>query len=257
MSFDIGKILGEWPYEPDKISARLIEGEDGREKIQLRLDLGLLQMETTGRPDGDQPHECESLLAHHQRRLQKHRERYGSDEGFELEESDCEELRNEAVMYYHRYLAEFVLERFEAVVRDTKRNLRLMDFLAAHAKEESDRQAMERYRPYVIMMHTRARALGAFREDRPRAALAAVKRGIDRIKEFYGRSDDDMETAHAGELSILGAMEKELSAQLPVDPVERLRKELSRAVREERYEDAAALRDQLREMVDEDSPPEG
>ena len=36
--------------------ARKIVGEDGKEKLQVRLDLGLLQMELNGRPDGERPH---------------------------------------------------------------------------------------------------------------------------------------------------------------------------------------------------------
>ncbi len=31
------------------------EGDDGRDVIQMRVDLGILQMETNGRPDGNQP----------------------------------------------------------------------------------------------------------------------------------------------------------------------------------------------------------
>ena len=34
---------------------RFVAGDDGREKIQMRIDLGLIQMETTGRPDGERP----------------------------------------------------------------------------------------------------------------------------------------------------------------------------------------------------------
>ena len=45
VSKDIGSILDGWPHESGKISVRKIRGEEGRVKIQLRLDLGLLQME--------------------------------------------------------------------------------------------------------------------------------------------------------------------------------------------------------------------
>ena len=45
MTLDIGHILNDWPYEPEKISARLIQGDDEHQKIQVRLDLGVLQME--------------------------------------------------------------------------------------------------------------------------------------------------------------------------------------------------------------------
>ena len=52
MSKDLGPILGDWPHEPGQITVRKIRGTDGRVKIQLRVDLGLLQMEADGRPDG-------------------------------------------------------------------------------------------------------------------------------------------------------------------------------------------------------------
>ena len=51
MSSDIEPIISDWPYRPDEITVRVIEGLDGQRKIQLRLDLGVLQMEFDGRPD--------------------------------------------------------------------------------------------------------------------------------------------------------------------------------------------------------------
>ena len=52
MSFDISHLLSKWDYKPGEISVRRIKGRDGQEKIQLRVDLGILQMNTEGRPDG-------------------------------------------------------------------------------------------------------------------------------------------------------------------------------------------------------------
>ena len=161
MSMDIGDILNDWPYESSQVMARRIHGDDGRDKIQLRLDLGILQMECTGRPDGRRPHGYESLLEYHEHQARRAAER---GEELDLDEAACEELRHEANMYYHRYLAEFVLEEFEAVERDTLRNLRAFDFCNTHAREEADRDAMEQYRPYVLMMHTRARARAALQD---------------------------------------------------------------------------------------------
>ena len=43
---------------------RIVPGDDGREKLQMRIDLGLLQMELDGRPDGQRPAGAESLLDH-------------------------------------------------------------------------------------------------------------------------------------------------------------------------------------------------
>src|SRR5260370_1403715 len=68
MSLDLNTILKDWPHENGNVKVRKIAGLDGREKLQLRVDLGVLQMEMTGRPDGQRPHNCESLLEYHQRR---------------------------------------------------------------------------------------------------------------------------------------------------------------------------------------------
>ena len=49
--FDIAAILNGWEYDPDDVTVRIIEGLDKKPKIQMRLDLGLLQMEYSG-PSG-------------------------------------------------------------------------------------------------------------------------------------------------------------------------------------------------------------
>jgi hypothetical protein len=246
MNVDITSILDEWPYEPNRVSARRIRGRDGRDKIQLRLDLGLLQMDCQGRPDGHRPNGCESILEFFEKRLRDWRTEHGDDAGFCLDESDCQQLRSEAVMYYHRYLAEFVLEEYDNVARDTRRNLRAMDLCWHYAQSEVDREAMEQYRPYVIMMHTRARALKAWQDGRIRGALAVIRRGLRNLTALQEDPADPLpEEDSSEEVQVLQAMEKELQQRLPVDPVEQLRQQLNRAVREERYEDAADLRDRL------------
>ena len=68
MSKDIGHILEGWPYEGDGTSVRIVTGDDGQEKIQLRIDLGLMQMEFNGRPDGQRPQGYESWLEYYRER---------------------------------------------------------------------------------------------------------------------------------------------------------------------------------------------
>jgi hypothetical protein len=254
MNLDIGSILNDWPFENGQVTARRIQGRDGREKIQLRLELGLFQMEIDGRPDGQRPHGFDSLLAYYEHQLQNHKEQSGSDRGFILDEQACELLRSESLMYYQRYLAEFVLEDFEAVGRDTLRNLRLMDFCAAYAQDESDRYALEQYRPYVLMMWTRARANLALAENRFKAAMAILRAGIEKIGQFYRRLGQPEMARESGEIAILKGMAHEVQARIPVDPLQQMRKQLDKAVREERYEDAAGLRDQLRRAAQERKP---
>ena len=254
MSPDITRILQGWPFEPGQVTARRIRGEDNRELIQLRLDLGLLQMEVAGRPDGQRPHGFESLLEYHEQQLERYREQHGGEGGFQLDERDCEMLRAEAVMYYHRYLAEFVLEDYESVERDTRRNLRVMDFCLAHAADAGDRHALEQFRPYVIMMCTRARTLMAFRQGHNAEAMECIRTGIEGIRKVYRERGQPEKESH--ELSVLRDMVREIEQHLPMDPARKLRKALSQAVREERYEDAADLRDQLRELTGETPSPD-
>jgi hypothetical protein len=256
MSLDITGILADWPYEPGQISARRIQGADGREKIQLRLDLGLLQMEAAGRPDGQRPHGHESLLDYYEHQLQTHASESGSAETFTLDERACETLRGEGMMYYHRYLAAFVLEDYDLVERDALRNLRLMDFCNRHAEDSSDKYLLEQYRPYVLMMCARARGQRALRDSRPKAGLAAVQKGIEEIETFYRRYDQEKMVASSAELAILRALAKELEARIPVDPLQKLNDDLDKAVREERYEDAVHLRDRIRQLT-EPEPPAG
>src|SRR5258708_39549209 len=53
---DITPVLKGWDYEPGTINVRKVAGADGSPKLQMRLDLGVLQMEMTGRPDAVRPH---------------------------------------------------------------------------------------------------------------------------------------------------------------------------------------------------------
>ena len=62
MNFDISPLLNEWEYQPGQIGVRQFKGKDGIQKIQLRVDLGILQMNAHGRPDGKTPNGHESLL---------------------------------------------------------------------------------------------------------------------------------------------------------------------------------------------------
>ena len=249
MSQDITRIIKDWPYDPGQISARRIMGDDGREKIQLRLDMGILQMEIDGNPAGERPHGHESYLAYYEHVCERHGLKSSPEDDFRLDEEACEFIRAESVMYYHRYLAEFILEDYQSVVRDTTRNLRAMDFCAAYASDDADRATMEQYRPYVIMMRTRASGLLALGDNRPKTALAAVRKGISEIKHFYKRHEEAEEFLDAGEISILKGLAREISRRIPVDPVVRLKRKLAKAVREERYEDAAHLRDRLRGLA--------
>ena len=98
-------------------------------------------------------------------------------------------------MYYHRYLSLFVLEDFPGVVRDTARNLRLLDLCGKYADEEQDRLVLEQYRPYIVMMHARAEASLYFQEHKYPEALEKIEVGLLRSRTSSPVSDRKRPTA--------------------------------------------------------------
>ena len=241
MSFDLSDLLRDWPYEPGQLQVRKITGSDGREKLQLRLDMGVLQMEMAGRPDGRQPHGVESELEFQAERA----EQEGKD--FELSEEDVGELQAEGVQYYHRYLALFQLGDWQSVIRDTKRNLDMFAFVAKYAPDDESSWSVQQFRPYVLMMNTRAKANLALERDDMDAAIALVEKGISKIEKFVKDHNRDGE-ADLSEINSLSEWLGELRKLKPMTPVEKLNRELERAVQDEKYERAAELRDALRAL---------
>jgi hypothetical protein len=241
MSFDLSDLLRDWPYEPGQLQVRKIVGSDGREKLQLRLDMGVLQMEMTGRPDGREPHGVESELEFQVERA----EQAGGE--FELSEDDVGELQAEGVQYYHRYLALFQLGDWAGVIRDTKRNLEMFSFVAKHSPDDDTAWSVQQFRPYVLMMNTRAKANLALEKDDVDAAIALVEKGIATIEKFLKDNNRDGEEDNS-EVKSLAEWIGELRKLKPLTPVEKLRKEMERAVEDEKYERAAELRDAIRNM---------
>jgi len=242
---DLRMVTDGWPYVPGQISVRKVRGADHRIKIQMRIDLGVLQMEVTGRPDGYRPFDYDSLLEYHRDRVEAYRRRNGSDLGFNLDADECREIREEAIQYYQRYLANFVLEDYEAVARDTKRNLDVLDLCATYAAEDEDRYALESYRPYIIMMYRQSKALSFMRQNAHRSALAQVEAGIKTIRGLFKKTGQMKAYTISGEAQVLRTLRREIKRHLPADPVRQLKRQLKRAIDRERYEDAARLRDEL------------
>lgn len=243
MSKDIIPILDGWDHDPDELQVRIIPGADGRDKLQMRLDLGLLQMELSGRPDGRRPDGFESLLDVHDARLR------GADAGdFVLDGPACAALLREGLQYYHRYLALFHLQRYDLVARDTARNLRLFAFVRSHAARPRDALQFDQYRPYVTMMHARALALQELARDHPAAALQRIDEGIAGIRAFlrdYGQAEHE---AQCRELGFLQDWRREVQGQRRPGPLELLEQQLVRAVDLEQYEEAARIRDQIQRL---------
>jgi hypothetical protein len=247
LSDDIQVILNNWDFDPDQFKVRVIRGDDGRDKIQMRIDLGLRQMEMTGRPDGQEPFGFESLLDYFQAQA---KDAGARGVPFALDHDACEALMLEGLQYYHRYLSGYHLELFDLVARDTARNLRLFAFVARHAERDRDKLEFEQYRPYVEMMYARAIASKALQDGDHAGALAAIDDGIEAIRRFLREYHQEERENRCSELRSLMKWRREVDKGRPVGRVERLKRELDEAVRLELYEDAARIRDRIRRLSD-------
>lgn len=242
MSLDLNDILSNWPHEPGGLQVRRIDGSDGKPKIQLRLDLGVLQFELNGRPDGSEPYGMESLLEYHQQRAKEAEE---AEEKFELSEDEVGELQSEGIQYYHRYVALFQLGDWHAVARDTRRNLDMFNFVEKYAVDEELAWSVQQFRPYVLMMSTRAKASLALEKDDAEAAIGLVEKGIKTIQKFLTDADEEDHIKENVEIASLREWMKELKKKRKISPLEKLRKEMEAAIKAEQYERAASLRDEI------------
>ncbi len=245
MSLDLNTILKDWPHQNGSIKVRKILGLDGREKLQLRIDLGVLQMELSGRPDGIRPYGCESLLEYHQRRAARVEEQ---GETYELTAEQCAELQQEGIQYYHRYLSLFQINDFVGVVRDTQRNLDLFDFVTAHTEREEVSWTLQQFRPYVLMMNTRGKASIFLSRGKFAEAMAEIERGRDVIREFFQRSNFPELATRSSEIHFLDEWLEEVRAKRPLSKIEIMQREMESAVAKELYERAAQLRDAIKQL---------
>jgi len=248
MSFDISALLDQWDYLPGQVVVRKFRGKDGQEKIQLRVDLGLLQMNAQGRPDGKRPYGRESLLEYYQDCLGKFkREHAGDDCDFRLTAEDCSRLQQEFIQYHHRYICLFQLEEFDAVIEDTERNLNVFNFVEKYASMD-DGWALQQFRPQCLMMRIRARGAVALKEDRYDQVIRLVESGLEEIRQFYRDHERQDLMEQSVEIQSLEVWLEEIQSKRPMTAREKLESALNEAVKNEDYEKAALVRDKLRRM---------
>jgi hypothetical protein len=257
MSQDISTILGEWPYEPDDVMVRLVPGEDGKNKLQLRVDLGILQMELDGRPDGIRPEGEESWLDYYERLQRRHDEFQPENPPFSLKLEDCTRLWREAVQYYHRYLSFWHLNMYELCARDTQRNLHLFAFVRTFAEDDRMKMQFDQWRPYVSMMYTRAVAMPQVLKKSYREAFNTIESGIEAIRDFLEEYNQSHRAEECVELVSLEnwrdellAHEEAAAAAEPKSKIQLLRQKLEKAIAAEEFEDAARLRDEIRDYAE-------
>jgi hypothetical protein len=249
MSFDISHLLDDWEYQPGQVVVRRFKGRDGRDKIQLRVDLGMLQMNAEGRPDGKRPFGQPSLFEHYRARLHRHVAAHdGSDEGFTLKAEDCVRLQLEALQYHHRYICFLQLEDYDAVVRDAERNLAVFEFVGRHAESEELAWSLRQFQPQLLMVLTRASAEQSLATGDYAAAVGHIEDGLEKIRAFYREHMRAELLEQSCDIQSLEKWLSEVRARRPLSEREKLEQALLDAVKREDYEQAAQMRDALRQL---------
>jgi len=254
MNLDLNELLDDWDCSGDEVFARIVRSQDGEEVVQLRVDLGMLQMFLDGRPDGMRYHGLPSVYDYF-----KHEKRVGYD----LSEEDWRELHRELQQYNYRRLAfsslaeqalrEEDFERGQAYLRRTLRDIeRCLEIL--HQLEENDEEWDS---PLAILVPTlifnRARLLTRLRiaEERIDEAIEEVELGIRDLSRALAEAGFDEEQREQNPaVAYLCQMGRRLREQHGI--TQTLKERLDEAIEREDFETAAQLRDELRRRRQDD-----
>jgi hypothetical protein len=243
---DLREILKAWPYDPEN-DARVVVGKDGRQLLQVRTPLGIEQMEMDGRPDGARPHGMESALEFQVMRLATAQAAAHESE-FELSPEACAELFNEGTLYYFRYVRLFQLRDWTRTVRDTTRNLRAFDLVHKYAEREEDQMFLEKWRPYILRVQWSASALAQLDKGFFDKALRIAREGLQNVQELADMDDETFVYERERSVTALTELAEQIEKNRPMTQLEKLEKQLHRAVDQQEFERAAQLRDEIKEL---------
>jgi len=254
MPEDLEKFLKAWEYDPtdEGANVRIILGEDGLERIQLRVRFGVLQLHADGSPETG----GESLLDQVNRELADYRARKGSDGGFQINDFKTAQISQEIMDYYQRRVCFFLLGDYRRAARDAEHNLDLMRLLKKYSVDQQTTLSHDRYRAFVLMDRARAAAMIAVDEREVERAMVEIDDGIAAIEAFYREYSRDDLLEKSNEIEVLRDLKAELrrehgAAMTDADRLQALKDEQARAVAHEEYEKAARLRDEIARLQKE------
>jgi len=207
--------------------------------------LGIEQYELEGRPDGARPHGMESALEH---TLSKLEEATQKGKEFELQPEQCGELFNEGTLYYFRYVRLFQLKDWARTIRDTARNLRVFDLVKRYARREEDRLYLEKWRPYILRVNRSAAVMLQLEHQHFEEALRLANEGVKQIENLEEVDDETFEFEKDRSLTALRELAAQIQKNRPLSEIEKLEKQLNRAIERQEFERAAQLRDKIRAL---------
>jgi hypothetical protein len=237
---DIDKVLQDWPFEEHRLRLRVVEASDGREVIQIRVELGVLQLETVGRPDGMDPEGCTSYLDHLYNLDSQ------SKDSLRLTEEQCLETDREFLLYHYRRMCWDALGHGEEAMADLNHALSLLEFVQSRVQESPWIESHRQQCLEAVYRRVRGIVRKSLRAGRTDRAVQDLNDGIDRLKSLRVPAGDGptSESRHVllyAEKLLRLRQKLEDNVATPLD----LEAQLAEAIKEERYEVAAQLRDRI------------
>jgi len=233
----LDQLLSDWPFSAGQILVRQIQGEDGRDLLQMRVDMGIIQMEISGRPDGAR-FEVSDTYYDYLAALS-----FAEGEAFQLDEQRCIEIDREFYQFYHRRICWLTLKRYREAAQDAQHTLSLMDFSSAYSPDPEWSLLHEQYRPFVIFHKIQALALIELEETNPEDAIQVIDQGLRDLAAVFEKHDASEHFEEDTFVMKLREMRESVKEHYELGPT--LTEQLAEAIAAEQYELAAELRDRI------------
>ncbi len=247
MTLDLDELTFGWDCPPGELRARVVVGRDGLELVQLRVDLGVMQMCAEGRPDGNRFHGLPSA-----REYIEHESRVG---GERLEAADWQELERELIQTNYRRLAystaaedAFQDDQEEDACRFVRQALADIEICLVDLRLLSRQQCVTiehpSLRPTLVFDRARLSAQLSIVEGDHELAVEQAEAGAVYLEELLAEleMDEDQREEDPG-LRYLRGLSQQLRKEYGVGQT--LRERLEEAIEKEDFEAAARLRDEL------------
>jgi UvrB/uvrC motif len=250
MRRDLDDVIQDWPYDPEpgEVLARKVRTREGRMVLQVRVELGVLQLEEVGRPDGVKPHGFATFLDYlRHSAASRGQVSGGKSPPWVMSAQQCSEADREFIQFYHRRVAWLALRCYDKAIQDADHTLALMDFVRRHGIEEDYVTSHEQFRGLVLFHRTQAATALALERRKPEEAIDALREGADSLnahQRVWWEERDPSDSPNPALVEQLHGLEQEIRKNFSVEKT--LREQLDDAVASEDYELAARLRDRIR-----------
>lgn len=234
---DLDHILRTWPEEPPSRRVRIVTALDGRQVLQQRIEMGVIQLELVGRPDGARPAGFDSWLDAFRTRLPH----AGLDDGQLLD------MLAEGRLYLIRAVALLAIDQIDAAAQDAA-HARAVVALEHERRRGEQAHAALQLLAQAVLLRVRCEVVHGMRTQDGSRALAAIDQALLDIESFSMFDGALARGVFTGAEGLLRGLRSTLTPRLPSSQREELRSRLDAAIRAENFELAAILQKEMRQL---------